>query len=176
MQVNTVWIAYEMHHQNERIMQMQLATLQSLYFLSLWGVCSLLHAPHKDTNGGDAGLHRTEQSFKSNFWHLNLEFHLPLYCLPIHQFCVFIQTFFHVIFITRIIWGPLLILSSFPFLYLSLCHSVVQYICFSHQNVLYLEVPQKSKLKIKIMRLICQRSWCYLFVNVNAIYLWNYGA
>lgn len=175
MQVNTVWIAYEMHHQNERIMQMQLATLQSLYFLSLWGVCSLLHTPHKDTNGGDAGLHRTEQSFKSNFWHLNLEFHPPLYCLPIHQFCVFNQTFFHVIFITRTIWGPLLILSSFPFLYLSLCHSVLQ----PSKCIIYKSSPKiktAPTTKKKITRLICQRSWSYLFVNVNAIYLWNYGA
>lgn len=41
MHVNKVWAAHEMHHQNGRIMQMQFATLQSLCFLSLVGVCLL---------------------------------------------------------------------------------------------------------------------------------------
>lgn len=37
MAVDTVAAVYEMHHQNERIMQMQAATLQSRSFLSSWG-------------------------------------------------------------------------------------------------------------------------------------------
>lgn len=61
MQVNTVWAAHEMHHQNGRIMQMLFATLQSLCFLSSTGVWR----EYKLTT--DSELHDGAQSFTINF-------------------------------------------------------------------------------------------------------------
>lgn len=121
MQVNTVWAAHEMNHQNGGIMQMQFATLQSLCFFLYQGcVCFQCGVTWIQTDHRIESLWWSKVSFYSHLW-------TTLYCISV-SICssissIFIWTLFFLFlslllhFVWQHVWG---IMSSIFCVYLFL--------------------------------------------------------